>query len=153
MQGVGVINDFAVSERLTDDLVLGYHRAAIVVLTVLLILLLSIISVYSGLEHYVTSRRRELALRVCCGAQPAAVFRLVLGHVVRAEVLGAAICGVVSPGLRDLVISGWIGKAVWDPFAELAGLSLTIAVILSAAIPPSLRAARIEPAAVFRMSE
>jgi len=116
----------------------------------LVVLALAMIGVYGILALFVSSRRRELALRMALGATARAVFRLVLSQGLRLAGLGA-IAGLVA----SLLLGRFLGAMLYgvrngDP-ATLASVAamLTLAAIAACALP-AWRASRVAPEKALR---
>jgi len=95
-------------------------------------------------------RTREMSIRLALGATPAAIRTLVIR---RAALLGIAGIGIGGAGALSLqvVLQHWVpGISGVDPMS--AGLSPVIlfGVIIAAAVLPSWRVSRIDPAITLR---
>lgn len=114
------------------------------------VLVLAMIGVYGILSLFVSSRRRELALRMALGASAAGVFRLVLAQGLR--LAGAAILGGIA---ASLVLGRFLASMLYgvrngDP-ATLATVAATLAIATTVACAlPAWRAARVAPEATLR---
>ena len=116
-----------------------------------LTLMLSAVGLYGVVAHSVTSRRREWAVRLALGSAPADVARIVLVRGISLAAIG------VSAGIALIVLAV---RSFGSEFPALAanagGWTLTIvavsmlAIALAASWLPSVRAARIAPAAALR---
>jgi len=131
-----------VRERLLATLALFFATVA---------LLLAGIGLYGVLDYAVVQRRREIGIRIAVGAPAGRVAKMVVSEVFGMVAFGA-VCGAVS-GLRaarhvETLLYGVKptepGVLLWCAFLML----LTAAV---AAIAPTARAVRTEPATVLRV--
>jgi putative ABC transport system permease protein len=106
---------------------------------------LAAIGVYGLLACVVNDRRRELAIRLALGAQPAALARLVT-----VQGLGLAISGV-AVGLLAAQLAGGLLSAVLfqtrttDAASIVATASVLLAAAALACLAPARRAARVAP--------
>jgi putative ABC transport system permease protein len=114
-------------------------------------LLLSAIGVYGVLSYSVSSRMREIGVRLALGADAARVVRLVLGEGLRLAVVGALI---------GLAAAAAIARALQGPLSGIAELDarvLTAAGVVmlivagAAALLPARRASAVDPLVVLRM--
>ncbi len=113
-------------------------------------LLVAIFGVYGLVSFLVAQRSREIGIRLALGARPARVVRMILTDVLRwtaggllAGVAGAA---AATHALRSLLFH----VSPTDPLAyAAAGLMLVVSAV-TAALLPSRRAARIDPATTLR---
>ena len=112
--------------------------------------LLAAIGIYGVLAFAVAERRREIGVRVALGADPAAVRRLVLSEIARFLAVGAAIGLPAAYALGRAVSSILFGVGAADVRVFAAGLILMTSVSLAAALPPALRAARLDATDALR---
>lgn len=122
-------------------------RLLTAVLTTFAILtgLLAAIGVYGLLAWTVNEQRRELAIRLALGAQPAALARLVTGQglalAATGVVLGLAGAQVVGPLLQAVLFQ----TRTTDPVAMAGAAALLLTAALLACVAPARRAARVAP--------
>jgi len=105
---------------------------------------------YSVVSYYVSRRTREMGIRIALGADPRHIYGLIMRHVARLIIAGAAIgipAGIaLSHGMKRLLF----GIRPLDPVVYAAlGLFLTL-VTLAACYGPVRRAVRIDPAICIR---
>jgi putative ABC transport system permease protein len=115
-------------------------------------LLLAAMGLYGVTAFAVTSRTREIGVRLALGADRARIARLVLGQGLRLVAVGAAIGGVAAAGLSQLLSSLLFGISPLDPPAFAITLGLLACVALAATWLPARRAAALDAAAALRNS-
>jgi ABC-type antimicrobial peptide transport system permease subunit len=136
-----LVNRHTVRERLLAMLSLFFAGVA---------LLLAGVGLYGVLDYSVLQRRREIGIRMALGARADDIARRVT-----AEVFGMLVCGaLVGLGLgmmaERFVETLLFGVKVTD-WAMLAWpLATILGVSLLAALPPVVRAVRIDPARMLR---
>lgn len=113
-------------------------------------LILAAVGLYGVLNYSVLQRRREIGIRMALGAQPADVIRRVT-----AEVFGMLILGSVVGLTLGLLSERYVETLLFNVKATDVRILLTPAVTLLlaavlAALPPMLRAVRIDPAETLR---
>ena len=113
-------------------------------------LLLAAIGVYGVLSYSVSSRMREMGVRLALGADAARVMRLVLGEGLRLAAIGAAIGLVASLGAVRLAGGLVVDAVAWDPRLLGASAIIMIAVAGLATIVPARRAAAIDPIVILK---
>ena len=113
-------------------------------------LLLAAIGVYGVLSYSVSSRMREIGVRVALGADAARIMGLVLGQGLRLAAVGAAIGIVASIAIARLLQGLLVDAAAWDPrLPGIAGV-IMLAVAAVAAFVPARRAGAVDPIVVLR---
>jgi putative ABC transport system permease protein len=106
---------------------------------------LAMIGVYGMLSLLVSSRTRELGLRLALGSTNARVFRFVMSQGLRV-IGGAVVAGVVASFfLGRLLQSLLFGVANGDPLTLMSVVAILGTATLLAAALPALRAARVSP--------
>jgi ABC-type antimicrobial peptide transport system permease subunit len=113
-------------------------------------LLLATLGVYGMLSYSVSSRMRELGVRVALGADAGRVMRLVLGEGLRLAAIGAAIGLVASFAVARAAQNLLPDAPVWDlRVIDAAGI-IMLAVSAAAAFVPARRASNVDPVVVLR---
>jgi predicted permease len=127
--------------RSTAWLVAGFAAIACV---------LSVLGLYGVVAYSVGRRRRELGVRIALGAQPRALYRLVLGEALRLTCSGIALgagCAVVAATLiRDMLAD----VATWDPPTLVGAGVILFLSALTASYVPARRAASVDPVEALR---
>lgn len=111
----------------------------------LLAMILSALGLYGVLSFTVTSRTREIAVRVALGARHADVARAVYRHAVRVVAVGVVFGLAASWAAARLLASFLYGAGTASPLFAVVALALLAVVSLAAATVPLRRALRIEP--------
>ncbi len=115
-----------------------------------LALLLTSIGLYGILAYTVTRRAGEIGIRMALGARRANVVWLVLGGAIL-YVLGGIIIGIIAVlAVSRVVASLLYGTQPNDPGNLIAAVIALLFVAVLAALLPSLRASRIDPADSLR---
>jgi len=108
-------------------------------------LLLAAIGVYGSLSFAVTSRTREIGLRMALGADATSVMSTVIGGAFRLAfwgfVVGIPLTVAAGTALRSLLF----GIGAYDSYAIGGACLVLVATAAVAAFIPARRAARIEP--------
>jgi putative ABC transport system permease protein len=107
--------------------------------------LLALVGIYSVLALSVSSRRRELAVRLAVGAEPPHIRRLVLGEGLRLVILGQVLGVGAALAMARIFQALLFGVKPLDPATWLAVTSLFTFVTLFACWLPARAAGRIAP--------
>jgi ABC-type antimicrobial peptide transport system permease subunit len=113
-------------------------------------LLLSAIGVYGLMAYAVQQRTREIGIRMALGADRGQVRNMVMGHAVKVTLAGTTV-GIATALALTRTIAGFLfGVSERDPIVYTAVPVALMAVSLTAAWFPSLRATRVDPATALR---
>ena len=113
-------------------------------------LLLAAIGVYGMLSYSVSSRMRDIGIRVALGADARRVMSLILGEGLRLAAVGAAI-GIAASFAVVRVARGLMADAPgWDARLIGAASLVMLAVAAAAAFVPARRAGAVDPIVVLR---
>lgn len=115
-----------------------------------LAVLLACLGIYGLLAYTVTSRVREIGVRVSLGATRAAVLKMVVRQGVTVAVLGVLIGIPCALGAARLVRSQLYGVTPADPRTIIGSAVLFMVVAVAAALVPALRASKIDPMVALR---
>jgi predicted permease len=139
-----------IEELLSGSLAERRFNTWIVVLFAATALLLAGIGTYGVMAFAVTSRTRELGVRMALGATPADLIRLVLGQGLLLTLLATVIGLVAAVGLTRYMVSLLFNVAPRDPltFALVAGVLALVAI--AATLIPARRAMRVNPITALR---
>jgi predicted permease len=113
-------------------------------------LALAAVGLYGLLAIMVSTRQREMGVRLALGAVPGSIARQVLGEGVRSAIVGVVV-GILLALLTGRIISGLlVGVASTDVTTLGLVSAVLIAVAALAALLPAVRAAHIDPVRVLR---
>ena len=113
-------------------------------------LLIAALGVYGMLSYSVSSRLREIGVRLALGADPSRMVRFVLGEGLRLAIAGVAIGLTAALAAARVTRSLVVDVSPTDPrlLAVVAIVMLTVAAI--AALVPARRASAVDPMVVLR---
>ena len=113
-------------------------------------LVMAAVGIYGVMSYAVSTRTREIGVRMAIGAERSDVIRLVLGQVVRMVIAGAVI-GVALLLIGGKFLSGLLhGVTPSDPLTIAVVIATLGAVALLAAWIPARRASRVNPIEALR---
>jgi predicted permease len=115
-----------------------------------LALTLAMVGVYGVLSYAVSSRTREIGIRMAIGASGALVMRLVLRDGLRAVVFGLAAGCVLAAAASRFVRDQLYQVDALDPRAYLFGAGLLLLLAAAGALVPTRAAVRIRPSEALR---
>ena len=122
--------------RFNATLVTGFAGAA---------LLLAAIGVYGVLSYSVSSRMREIGVRLALGASTRRIVGLVLGEGLRLTAIGT-IAGLLGAVAASRLMQGLVfGVSASSPRILAAGAGIIMAVAGIAAFLPARRAGMVDP--------
>jgi predicted lysophospholipase L1 biosynthesis ABC-type transport system permease subunit len=140
------VHDIASMEQTFDDLTQRERaRAVLFAACSGLALLLAAVGIYAMLHYTVLRRTREIGVRMALGATPAKVVSLVMRWGFVPVALGAAAGCLCASALSHLVRALLFETSPYDPATYVAAIAATLAISLSAACVPALRAAKVDP--------
>ena len=107
--------------------------------------ILAAIGIYGLLAWTVNDRRRELAIRLALGAQPAALARLVTTQGLLLALLGVVLGLAVAQVARGLLQDVLFETRPTDMLALTAAAGVLVLAAATACLAPALRATRVNP--------
>ena len=113
-------------------------------------LILGVIGLYGVIAYSVSSRTREIGLRMALGAQRSSVYGLVMRQAGTLIAAGLAIGLICSVGASMLVRNLLFGVNAWDPVTLSAVAVLLGLASMAAAFIPARRAASVNPVDALR---
>ena len=148
--GMPIYDVMTLDERIAANLARPRFNAGMLALFAGAALLLAAVGVYGVVAYSVSSRQRDLGVRIALGASARHVLGMVLSEAARLAVFGAAIGIAGAVALTRLIQSLLFGVGAADPaiFAAAAGILVLVAV--GAAFFPARRASVVDPMIVLR---
>jgi macrolide transport system ATP-binding/permease protein len=111
---------------------------------------LSIVGLYGVVAYSVGQRTREIGVRMALGAQPRAVYRLILREASWLVGLGAAL-GLIAAVAAATSMRGLLFEVhSWDPQTLVLSAIALVVAALAASYVPARRAASVNPVDVLR---
>jgi putative ABC transport system permease protein len=149
--GIQLSPPVSLDERVARNLVSPRFNMLLVGAFALIAMLLSAVGVYGVLAYAVTSRTREIGVRIALGATPGTL----LAGVVRRGMTLAAI-GIAGGCAGALAIGRLLGSllhglSATDPVTLASAVALLVLVALAACWLPARRASRMDPIAALRV--
>ncbi|MGH9667099.1 MAG: FtsX-like permease family protein, partial [Bryobacteraceae bacterium] len=112
--------------------------------------LLAGVGLYGVVSTLAQQRTPEIGVRMALGAEPARIFRQVIGHGLRLSVAGLAMGMLTALGLTRTIAGMLVGVTPMDP-STFAGMAVIFLLIAAAASwVPARRAAAVDPAVALR---
>ncbi|HEY3739449.1 MAG TPA: ABC transporter permease, partial [Bryobacteraceae bacterium] len=115
-----------------------------------LALLLATVGLYGVLSYMVTANKAQISIRLALGANPASVFRMVVGRAMALCGLGAAAGVVGCIAARSALAAMLYGIGPTDPITVAAAVATLLAAGLVAAWIPARSAMKVDPMMVLR---
>ena len=113
-------------------------------------LLLAAVGLYGVIAYSVTTRTREIGVRIALGARAGDVVRSVVRESLTLVTVGALI-GVPAAWAVTRLLSGFLlGVTPGDPLAYAVAIGVLAAVTMAASWLPARRASRVDPVVAFR---
>jgi ABC-type antimicrobial peptide transport system permease subunit len=127
------LSDAVAPRRFNVSLLAAFAVAALV---------LAITGIYAVVMYSVSQRAREIGIRMALGARRSSIVRLVMGHGIRAIVIGLVAGTAMAAGATRLLAAMLFGVAATDAatFVQVAAIVATMSVF--ACVVPAARAAR-----------
>jgi len=123
---------------------------AVLAVSAALALFLSAVGLYGVVSFVVARRAKEVGIRLAVGARPGEVIALFVRQGLRPMWIGALLGVAVSVALAPLLSRWLFGIAPIDRATLASSLVAVVVVALLATWLPARRAARTDPAVVFR---
>lgn len=111
---------------------------------------LALLGLYGAVTHAISTRIRELGIRIACGADPACVLKLLLTYSLALVLSGLLVGLLLAVPINTLLASQLFGVDPFDVPTWLATAFSLLVFTFAIAAVPSIRAARMNPATALR---
>jgi putative ABC transport system permease protein len=133
-------------ERSTEERLVSQGLATLGVIA----LLLATGGLYGAVSFIVSSRRREVGVRMALGAAPRGIMTMMLIAGLRMALAGAALGAAIAVITSGVVRASMYGIPTIDAAALLLPSALLTGAVVAASLMPARRAARVDPLVVLR---
>jgi putative ABC transport system permease protein len=123
---------------------------ALLLLAAAVSLFLGVVGIYGSVAHVVTSRTREIGIRMALGARRADVVRMVVTGSMWAVLAGAVLGVAVALAGTGMLSALLFGVEPRDPVIFLAVTGVLLSAAIAAALLAGWRAARVAPLLAMR---
>lgn len=106
---------------------------------------LAAIGVYGVMSLIVSERTREVGVRLALGAQPAELWRMIVGQAAKLAAIGVALGVIVALPLAPLLDSQLFGVQSFDPVTFIVVPLALLLIATLGALVPARHAMRIDP--------
>jgi putative ABC transport system permease protein len=150
MPGLGVRSTYSVDERARESRWRVTEPVYFALAGSGAMALVAYIGLYGALAYYVGTRRRELAVRICVGARPWKIRKMILARAAWCAASAAMLSVTLWPLLERLSSHDYLGRISWSTGrAVLISLAcVTVSVFVS--LVPAAAAASVSPSEVLK---
>jgi putative ABC transport system permease protein len=149
-EGLPIFDVMALEERIDTAVARPKFNATLLAAFAGAALLLAALGVYSVLAFAVSSRLRDIGIRLALGADRRRVLTLVLGGGLRMAAAGTALGIVAAMGAARVLRSLLVGVGPLDLFTAGVATAAVLGVSALAAFLPARLASLVDPAVVLR---
>lgn len=113
-------------------------------------IVLAAVGLYGVLCTVVRQRTAEIGVRMALGAQPAGIFKLIVGHALRLTSVGIVAGLIAAFALTRLMATMLVGVNATDPITFVAMVILFLVIAALSSWLPAWRAANLDPNVALR---
>jgi putative ABC transport system permease protein len=147
---VPIYDVLTLDDRIDGAMARPRFNAALLAVFAAAALLLAAVGVYGVMSYSISSRRREIGVRLALGAGVPRVVSLLLGEGLRLTSIGVALGLIATLAAARLLQGIVIGVSVTDVRILAASIAVMIGVAAIAAFVPARRAGAVDPMVVLR---
>jgi predicted permease len=146
-----LVADTETADTLVDKAQAGTRFSLLLIgVFAVIAVLLAAVGLYGVLSTVVRQRTAEIGVRMALGAQPAGIFRLIVGHALRLTGVGIAAGLIAAFVLTRLMATMLVGVKATDPITFVAMVILFFVIAAISSWLPAWRAANLDPNVALR---
>jgi putative ABC transport system permease protein len=138
------------NEMVRDSISAPRFRTALIAVFAMLAVALAMTGIYGVMTYWVSERSAEMGLRMALGADRTSIIGLVSRQALWLAVTGLTVGIGGALALSRAAESLLYGVRALDFPAYCIGAGMVLVVVMAAAVVPSLRASRVDPAVALR---
>jgi putative ABC transport system permease protein len=150
MPGMGLDQIYSISDKVNTSLVPERFRAIGALAGSAVMSGVALVGLYGSLAFYLRAKRREMAVRICLGASPGTIRRMVLVRAFWCALAAALLSLPMWPIFQKLSTSDYLGQVSWSPQRALIVTLICVAGSVLLAMIPASTAASTSPAGVLK---
>lgn len=146
-----LVTEMQTADELVDKAQAGTRFSLMLIgIFAVIAIVLAAVGLYGVLSTVVRQRTAEIGVRMALGAQPAGIFRLIVGHALRLTGVGIAAGLIAAFALTRLMATMLVGVKATDPATFVTMVIVFFVIAAGASWAPAWRAARLDPNAALR---
>jgi predicted permease len=150
MPGMGLDRIYSISDEINASLAPERFRALGALAGSAVMTAVALIGLYGSLAFYLRAKRREMAVRICLGASPGTIRRMVLVRAFRCAFVAALLSLPMWLIFEKLSANDYLGQVSWSPGRAAAITLICVAGSVLLAMIPAAAAASISPVSVLK---
>jgi len=148
--GLGIGAVYRADDKLRIQRIDEQHRGYVAVFGAIMVALIAYLGLFGSLMHFVHSRRKELAVRVCFGASRYTIQRIVVSQALLSGLIAALVSLMSGRVVVQIISVKWLGVTSWSWGMGWIVSVVCVAAALAISILPASAAAKVSPADVLK---
>jgi len=148
--GLAITNCTTLTDHVGQLFVVRAVTSVLAAVFAAVVLILAVTGLHGVVRYALSQQTREMGIRIALGADPRGVIGLMLGAGLRLVAIGGGIGIVLTLAATRALQALLFNVSAIDPVTFALGPAILLVVSLIAALPPALRAGRVDPAVVMR---
>ncbi len=126
------------------------QRSYVALTGAIMMAIVSYVALYASLTYFVATRRRELAIRICVGAPPSSIRKIIVYRAVSSVLIALILSAPLWLILARHLSTELLGDLVWSTDRAIALSAACIVLSILIALIPARTAALVSPSEVLK---